>query len=186
MGARPYDPTLGRFLAVDPIDGGSLNSYDYAGQDPINGYDLSGTMLAASGNGGAACLTGRCLAGAGTPGDPELPDPGTAEAIGEGATRSGRAGLSVARLLEDPLEYEDASYLTARAEIARDARGAGWRSRPATNGRGVVWFDPKAPGVQIRVMKPSAGAPAGEWPSYYRLVVSNGRGDPIHVRLQWP
>jgi RHS repeat-associated protein len=44
MGARPYDPTLGRFLAVDPIDGGSLNNYDYAGQDPINNYDLSGTL----------------------------------------------------------------------------------------------------------------------------------------------
>jgi RHS repeat-associated protein len=42
MGARPYDPTLGRFLAVDPVDGGSANNYDYAGQDPINGYDLSG------------------------------------------------------------------------------------------------------------------------------------------------
>jgi RHS repeat-associated protein len=43
MGARPYDPGLGRFLAVDPVDGGSLNNYDYAGQDPINGYDLDGT-----------------------------------------------------------------------------------------------------------------------------------------------
>jgi RHS repeat-associated protein len=42
MGARPYDSNLGRFLAVDPIDGGSLNNYDYAGQDPINGYDLDG------------------------------------------------------------------------------------------------------------------------------------------------
>lgn len=44
MGARPYDPSLGRFLTVDPIDGGSLNNYDYAGQDPINGYDLAGTV----------------------------------------------------------------------------------------------------------------------------------------------
>ena len=44
MGARPYDPGLGRFLAVDPVDGGSLNNYDYAGQDPVNGYDLSGLM----------------------------------------------------------------------------------------------------------------------------------------------
>ena len=42
MGFRPYDPTLGRFYAVDPIDGGSLNAYDYAAQDPVNGYDLSG------------------------------------------------------------------------------------------------------------------------------------------------
>lgn len=46
MGARPYDPALGRFYATDPILGGSLNSYDYAGQDPINSYDLDGTVTA--------------------------------------------------------------------------------------------------------------------------------------------
>lgn len=45
MGARPYDPSTGRFLAVDPIPGGSLNNYDYAGQDPINNYDLSGKIF---------------------------------------------------------------------------------------------------------------------------------------------
>jgi RHS repeat-associated protein len=50
MGARPYDPTTGRFLSVDPVPGGSLNNYDYAGQDPINGYDLSGTIVEADGN----------------------------------------------------------------------------------------------------------------------------------------
>ena len=44
MGARPYDPTLGRFIAVDPVPGGSLNNYDYAGQDPVNGYDLDGKI----------------------------------------------------------------------------------------------------------------------------------------------
>jgi RHS repeat-associated protein len=42
MGARPYDPKLGRFLAVDPVDGGSFNTYDYARQDPVNDFDLSG------------------------------------------------------------------------------------------------------------------------------------------------
>lgn len=43
MGARPYDPNVGRFLATDPVDGGSANAYDYALQDPLNVYDLTGT-----------------------------------------------------------------------------------------------------------------------------------------------
>ncbi len=42
MGARAYLPTVGRFLQVDPVDGGSANSYDYAFQNPMNVQDLSG------------------------------------------------------------------------------------------------------------------------------------------------
>jgi RHS repeat-associated protein len=92
MGARPYDPTLGRFLTVDPIDGGSLNNYDYADQDPINGYDLTGaracSLKACPGNpspkhsGGleaAAALFLRDLINAYNLPDPEGTDPVSVE-----------------------------------------------------------------------------------------------------------
>ncbi|RDI68442.1 RHS repeat-associated protein [Nocardia pseudobrasiliensis] len=44
MGARTYLPVLGRFLQVDPVAGGSANDYDYVNGDPINSFDLAGTI----------------------------------------------------------------------------------------------------------------------------------------------
>lgn len=41
-GVRAYDPVSGRFLQVDPVEGGCSNDYVYAFGDPVNQYDLTG------------------------------------------------------------------------------------------------------------------------------------------------
>ena len=55
MGARQYQPTIGRFLEVDPLEAGTKNDYAYA-VDPVNTADLSGEYVA-----------GWCMAGSAVP-----------------------------------------------------------------------------------------------------------------------
>ncbi len=57
LGARDYDPTVGRFLSVDPVlvpdDPQSLNAYSYADNNPVMHSDASGLMLMSEGGGGS-------------------------------------------------------------------------------------------------------------------------------------
>ncbi len=42
MGVRQYNPATGRFLSVDPEQGGNFNAYEYCMADPVNCVDLDG------------------------------------------------------------------------------------------------------------------------------------------------
>jgi RHS repeat-associated protein len=48
MGVRLYDSATGRFLSIDPVNGGSCNRYDYVCADPVNMLDLDGRMTVAA------------------------------------------------------------------------------------------------------------------------------------------
>ncbi|MEU1415589.1 RHS repeat-associated core domain-containing protein [Streptomyces sp. NPDC005731] len=68
LGARNYDPAVGRFLTPDPVfeagDRNQMGGYAYAGDNPASGSDPSGLML--DGGGDCRYQAGGCNSGSGT------------------------------------------------------------------------------------------------------------------------
>jgi RHS repeat-associated protein len=58
MGARPYSPSAGRFLSVDPVHGGCANNYTYGFGNPIDHPDLTGRNACVEAESGFSFLDG--------------------------------------------------------------------------------------------------------------------------------
>ncbi|HST41276.1 MAG TPA: RHS repeat-associated core domain-containing protein, partial [Conexibacter sp.] len=93
MGVRTYIPQLGRFAQVDPVDGGSANSYDYVHQDPVNLLDLDGRQT--------RCQDGKIYRAVNAPGAPR-----------------GCAAFARARARQANLKYGGASQTEAQCRTA--------------------------------------------------------------------
>jgi RHS repeat-associated protein len=74
LGAREYDPSLGRFLSVDPVlDAGKPqqnNAYAYAWNNPVNAADPTGLMRLADGYNGYNGYVGTYRGGGGSTSKP--------------------------------------------------------------------------------------------------------------------
>ncbi|MEU8387338.1 RHS repeat-associated core domain-containing protein [Micromonospora sp. NPDC048843] len=123
LGSREYDPTLGRFISVDPIqdmkDPQQWNGYSYANSSPVTFSDPSGTRIPPE-----DCPNRDCsVPAAPTPSNPGPPVGGDPEAaarlaeeIGESTVGKGRTSAHdtaiALRVLDLQRQFEGKAWIT--------------------------------------------------------------------------
>ena len=133
MGARPYDSALGRFLAVDPIDGGSCNGYDYTCQDPVNGFDLTGRALVLPIIGVVAIVGVAAVMLTSAEDSDESPKYEPAP-VPPGGKRLTEAELEAERNRAAGEDYDRKAYKAARAKRVFNEKFAGKRNKQKRRG----------------------------------------------------
>lgn len=107
LGARYYDPGLGRFLQVDPLDSGALSQYAYVKGDPCNNTDPTGMK--------AICSLFV------SPADIAYDAAGVVAEIGKIAAIAGAAADALIRFAPE----NDPGQQTRRSNVASYMRGGG-------------------------------------------------------------
>ncbi|MDT4993167.1 MAG: hypothetical protein QOH97_3059 [Actinoplanes sp.] len=94
LGAREYDPLLGKFISVDPImDTGSpasWNGYAYAGNNPVGATDASG--LSCIMDDGSQCAPAKPKSSGGGTVKPSTPTSGDSHPVGQPYIQQGGTG----------------------------------------------------------------------------------------------
>ncbi|MFC1415033.1 RHS repeat domain-containing protein, partial [Streptacidiphilus sp. N1-12] len=140
VGARQYDPTLGRFISLDPVleaDPQQLNGYTYAGSNPVTGSDPSG--LFCDGCGASYYHGSGCSFGADGMSNGSCDGQGTDSA---GCQQSASCKTTLDQQVAAKKKSDDAERAALAAEAkARAEAAAKAKAEAAAAHRHCSWYD---------------------------------------------